>query len=67
MLVLKIKLFIFAQKLIKKKKIDRSIKEDLFVSCGRNMVEIAVWWNGLGKELEVDLESQEENNTSREF
>ena len=58
---------IFARKLIKKKKIDRSIKEDLFVSFGRNMVEIAVWWNGLGKELEVDLESQEENNTSREF
>ena len=31
------------------------------------MVEIAVWWNGLGRELEVDLESQEENNASREF
>lgn len=31
------------------------------------MVEIAAWWNGLGKELEVDLESQEENNASREF
>lgn len=29
------------------------------------MREILAWWNGLGKELEVDLESQEENNASK--
>jgi hypothetical protein len=46
------------------KRTDRSIKEDLFVSCRRNMTEISVWWTGLAKELEVDLESQEENNNS---
>ena len=32
---------------------------------GENMTEIAVWWNGLGKELENDLESQEELKDNR--
>jgi hypothetical protein len=27
------------------------------------MTEISVWWKGLGKELEVDLESLDESKT----
>lgn len=26
------------------------------------MIEITRWWNGLGKELEIDLESQDDFN-----
>lgn len=27
------------------------------------MTEVSVWWKGLGKELEVDLESLDESKT----
>jgi len=30
---------------------------------GKDVTEISVWWKGLGKELEVDIENLEESET----
>jgi len=47
--------------LIKNKTIDRSIKDDYSVSSEGNMTgEVVKWWKGLGRELEVDIESLDE-------
>ena len=47
--------------LIKNKTIGRSIKDDYSVNSEGNMTgEVVKWWKGLGRELEVDIESLDE-------
>jgi hypothetical protein len=41
--------------------IDRSIRKHFGIHSGRDMTEqIGKWWEGLAKELEVDIESLDE-------
>jgi hypothetical protein len=40
--------------------IDRSIKELWMIPSGRMTEQISKWWEGLAKELEVDIEAPEE-------
>jgi hypothetical protein len=39
---------------------DRSIKELLMISSGRMTEQTGKWWEGLAKELEVDIETLDE-------
>ena len=39
---------------------DRSIKDDYRGIPGSMTSEVTKWWKGLGKELEVDIESVDE-------
>jgi hypothetical protein len=39
---------------------DRSIKEDFTILMGSMTGQTSKWWQGLGKELELDIESPEE-------
>lgn len=52
---------IYLTLLIKNKTIGRSIKDEYSVNNEGNMTsEVTKWWEGLGRELEEDIESLDE-------
>jgi len=44
------------------KSTDRSIKEDLNEFLGSMADQAKEWWKGLGKELQIDIESVDQNS-----
>lgn len=54
-------MFIFIESLQSSKSTDRSIKEDLNEFLGSMTEQVKEWWKGLGKELEIDIETIEQS------